>query len=143
MFFPIFIDLSHIKVLVVGAGAVGLRRIKVLKQYGAMIDVISVDISEEIDGVNIELREYRKGDIDESYSMVIASTDNDELNSLIIKDAVEAGVAYYNNAGRKKESNFYFPAVIENDEIICGLISKNGHNHRKAKEIADILREKI
>lgn len=143
MFFPIFIDLSHIKVLVVGAGAVGLRRIKVLKQYGAVIDVISVDISEEIDGVNIELREYRKGDIDESYSMVIASTDNDELNSLIIKDAVEVGVAYYNNAGRKEDSNFYFPAVIENDEIICGLISKNGHNHRKAKEIADILREKI
>lgn len=142
-FFPIFLDLSHIRVLVIGAGAVGLRRIKVLKQYGAEIDVISLNILEEIEGINIHLREYKKGDINRSYNMVIAATDNEELNSLIIKDAVGCGITYYNNAGRKEESNFYFPAVIENDEVICGLISKNGQNHRKAKQIADILREQL
>lgn len=142
-FFPIFLDLSHIRVLVIGAGAVGLRRIKVLKQYGAEIDVISLNILEEIEGINIQLREYKKGDINKSYNMVVAATDNEELNSLIIKDAVECGITYYNNAGRKEESNFYFPAVIESDEVICGLISKNGQNHRKAKQIADILREQL
>lgn len=40
-------------------------------------------------------------------------------------------------------NNFFFPAVIENDEIVCGLTSKNGLNHKIAKQYADILRNTL
>lgn len=48
MFFPIFIDLTGKEILVVGAGAVAGRRIRVLLGFGARITVVAPEIGAEL-----------------------------------------------------------------------------------------------
>lgn len=142
-YFPIFIDIKNIKVLVIGLGNIAARRINVLKNFGAEIFVITKEIKADVEDIHIEVKEFEKEDIKNIYDIVIAATDNSEVNKNIIKEAKEKGIKYYNNISDKYDNNFFFPAVIENNEVICGLISKNGLNHKNAKKYADILRNRI
>lgn len=142
-YFPIFIDIENVKVLVIGLGNIAARRINVLKNFGAEIFVITKEVKTNVENINIEIKEFEDDDIKEIYDIVIAATDNDEVNKNIIRKAKEKGIKYYNNISDKKDSNFFFPAVIENNEAVCGLISKDGLNHKIAKKYADILRNTL
>lgn len=142
-YFPIFIDIEHMKVLVIGLGNIAARRINVLKNFGAEIFVITKEVKADVENINIEIKEFEKDDIKDIYDIVIAATDNNEVNKNIIKEAKEKGIKYYNNISDKNDNNFFFPAVIENNEAVCGLISKNGLNHKTAKKYADILRNTL
>ncbi len=138
--FPLFIDISTMKILCIGAGSIGIRRINVLKEFGAEICVISKE-NVNIEGVSIKVKEYEESDITDEYSMVIAATNSLDINESIIKTAKKAGVKYYNNVSDKSMCNFYFPAVIKNNDIICGLISKDGKSHKTAKDYAAYIRD--
>lgn len=142
-YFPIFIDIENMKVLVAGLGNIAARRIKVLKNFGAEIFVITKEIKSNVENINIVIKEFEETDIKNIYDIVIAATDNDEVNKNIIRKAKEKGIKYYNNVSDKNDNNFYFPAVIENNEVVCGLISKNGLNHKTVKKYADILRNTL
>lgn len=140
-YFPVFIDIKNMNVLVIGLGSIAARRIKILSDFGAEITVITKEVKADIKDINIKIKEFSENDIKEMYDMVIAATDDDELNKKIAAVSKSKGIRYYNNAGCKEDNNFYFPAVIENDDIICGLISKDGLNHKAAKYYADKLRD--
>lgn len=142
-YFPIFIDIEHMKILVIGLGNIAARRINVLKNFGAEIFVITKEVKADVENINIEIKEFEAEDIKDIYDIVIAATDNNEVNKNIIKEAKEKGIKYYNNISDKNDNNFFFPAVIENHEAVCGLISKNGLNHKTAKKYADILRNTL
>lgn len=142
-YFPIFINIENIKVLVIGLGNIAARRIKVLKNFGAEIFVITKEIKAVVENINIEIKEFEEDDIKDIYDIVIAATDNDKVNKNIIKEAKEKGIKYYNNISDKNDNNFFFPAVTQNSEVVCGLISKNGLNHKTAKKYADILRNTL
>lgn len=142
-YFPIFIDIENVKVLVMGLGNIAARRINVLKNFGAEIFVITKEVKADMKNINIEIKEFEADDIKDIYDIVIAATDNNEVNKNIIKEAKEKGIKYYNNISDKNDNNFFFPAVIENNEAVCGLISKNGLNHKTAKKYADILRNTL
>ena len=142
-YFPIFINIENIKVLVIGLGNIAARRIKVLKNFCAEIFVITKEIKAVVENINIEIKEFEEDDIKDIYDIVIAATDNDKVNKNIIKEAKEKGIKYYNNISDKNDNNFFFPAVTQNSEVVCGLISKNGLNHKTAKKYADILRNTL
>lgn len=142
-YFPLFIDVKNMKVLVVGLGNIAARRINTLKNFSAEIYVITKEIKENIENINIIVKEFEEDDIKNTYDMVIAATNDSIINKKIIETTKLKCIKYYNNISDKKSSNFYFPAIVENEEIVCGLISKNGANHKLAKEYADILRKKL
>ena len=140
-YFPIFINVENVKVLVIGLGCIAARRINVLKNFGAEITVITKEVKTNVE--NIDIKIFEEDDIKEIYDIVIAATDNNAVNKNIIKLAKEKNIKYYNSISDKNDNNFFFPAVIENDEIVCGLTSKNGLNHKIAKQYADILRNTL
>ncbi len=142
-YFPIFINIENVKVLVIGLGCIAERRINVLKNFGAEITVITKEVKTNVENIDIKIKEFEEDDIKEIYDIVIAATDNNAVNKNIIKLAKEKNIKYYNSISDKNDNNFFFPAVIENDEIVCGLISKNGLNHKIAKQYADILRNTL
>lgn len=142
-YFPIFINVENVKVLVVGLGCIAARRINVLKNFGAEITVITKEVKTNVENIDIKIKEFEEDDIKEIYDIVIAATDNNAVNKNIIKLAKEKNIKYYNSISDKNDNNFFFPAVIENDEIVCGLTSKNGLNHKIAKQYADILRNTL
>ncbi len=142
-YFPIFINVENVKVLVIGLGCIAARRINVLKNFGAEITVITKEVKTNVENIDIKIKEFEEDDIKEIYDIVIAATDNNAVNKNIIKLAKEKNIKYYNSISDKNDNNFFFPVVIENDEIVCGLTSKNGLNHKIAKQYADILRNTL
>lgn len=140
--FPMYIDLTDKKILVAGGGAIAFRRIRTLLQFGAEIHVISPSVCREInalenDGkITIEYRKYKTGDAD-GMQIVLAVTDDREVNRKIWKDCKESGIIV-NVADDKSLCDFYFPSVVIADDTVIG-INCNGADHRKVK----LMRERI
>ena len=144
-FFPLFVNLNEVKVLVVGGGKIAERRIKVLKSFEAEIvvisDIVTETVNELIKNGEIEFinRKYRSGDICEIRPfIVIAATNDRAVNDTIMKDAKSEGILVIVSDSRK-DCNSYFPAIVESNEYIAGLVSKNG-NHAGVKLLADHMR---
>lgn len=140
MRFPLFIDLSDKRAVVVGGGRVGLRRVAELEKFGAHVTVISPGISGSIGRAKHIARKYKKGDLEGSF-LAVAATNDREVNRAI---GVEAGVlgVYVSVADCAEECSFYFPAICQGDGLVAGVVS-NGGDHSKtaaaAKEIRKIL----
>ena len=61
--FPLFIDLAGRRAVVVGGGAVGLRRAAVLARFGAQVTVISPALSGPLPEGTYLPRPYQAGDL--------------------------------------------------------------------------------
>lgn len=140
-FFPVFINLNKKKCLVVGGGKIACRKIKTLLKYGAEVKVISKSIEKkEISELNLEIdiRDYKAGDVD-GYFLIVAATDNHELNREIFLEADSKGILV-NNMTTKVDLNTRFSAILERDDFTVAISSK-GRSPKQAVEIRDRLEE--
>lgn len=143
--FPMFISLKNKKVVVIGGGRIATRRVQVLIRYGAELVVIAACQSESIkllageNKLTLIERNYLPGDLNGAF-MAIAATDDRDVNEKVCNDARKEGIPV-NVCDRKELCDFYFPAIFENGEVTGGLISKDGSNHKAAKETAARIRE--
>ena len=86
--FPIFINLIHKPVLVVGGGDVALRKIDMLLKADAKITVITSKLCTELKHyqklkkIQVKIKPFEKNDITHSV-LVVAATDNKKVNSLL------------------------------------------------------------
>lgn len=144
MRFPLFIDLSQKKVLVIGGGAIALRRIKTLVTFGPNITVMAPEVNEELrellisSPMNYYKKVYESGDCN-GYDMVLACTNKREVNHFIYKEAREI-VSFYNSCDCKEECNFYFPGVATRGQVVVG-VTASGENHSLAKETTQRIRQ--
>lgn len=143
-FFPIFIPMQDAKVLIVGGGKIALRRIQTLLSFGAAITVIAPEILPEIAELPVKLlcKKAAEKDVEPAYRLVVAAASDRETNRLIGIRAKALGIPV-SVADAKEESTFYFPAIIQGQGIIAGLISENGQNHHLAAEKAALLRQAL
>ena len=84
--FPLFVDLHHQPVLVVGGGQVALRKVKKLLPYGPWITVTAPEICPElmdIPGVAFRPRRFRLGDLRPRPALVLTATDDPAQNRRI------------------------------------------------------------
>lgn len=141
--FPLFISLKGRKVIIVGGGNIALRRVKSLLNFGALITVVAPEVKRELmdltPKISISKREYQKKDLKDAF-MVIATTDNRKVNQKVYEDSQDYQILV-NIADKKELNNFYFPAIFSNNEIIGGLVSVGGGNHKLVKEKAFLIRE--
>lgn len=143
-YFPLFINMKNKKILVVGGGNVAERRIKALLTAGADITLVSESVKYELNNliqsgaIKYADRRYKSGDAEGAF-LVIAATDDREVNRLVLKDATEAGALVIISDNRD-ECGCYFPAIAENREFLAGIVSKTG-NHSRLKEKAQELRD--
>jgi siroheme synthase-like protein len=143
--FPIFIDLSNKKIVIIGGGNIATRRVETLVNFGAKITVIAPKISQRIrelfmqGKITVILKEYEKSDLLNAFIVIIA-TNNKEVNELTAKDARELNILV-NRADDKEDCDFFFPAIISDEHIVGGIISKEGSNHNIVKEKAAEIRK--
>lgn len=135
-FFPIFVDFSNKKVLIIGAGKIAYRKISTLLEVGANITIFSKQIkSKEITELlfnekNIQLimKEIVSSSLNEiitnDFFLVIAATDNESLNSDIVKICNEKNILV-NNITSTYDMNTRFCSVLSNENYKIG-ISANG-----------------
>ena len=92
--YPILLHLQDRQVAVVGGGRVATRKVRHLLSSGALVLVISPDVSAELqafaDASKIELIESRyERDMFNDYMpiLVIAATDDERVNQIVAQDA--------------------------------------------------------
>ena len=96
-YFPIFLQMTGRRCLVIGGGAVAERKIAGLLEAGATVSVISPDITGSVarwskqNSINFLARRYRPGDL-AGYELVFVATDDAEVNAARSRVATAAWV---------------------------------------------------
>lgn len=145
-YFPLYIDIQHLKLVMVGGGRIALRRLNTLKMFHDQVTVISPSVCSGVDEmvrtgfVRWIQRTYAPGDL-AGFDMVFAATDLRKINHAVFLEA-ERKKLPVNISDCKEECSFYFPSVIKDGEIVIGVTS-GGTDHTKTKQTADRIRSMI
>ena len=139
---PIFVKLEGRRCLVVGAGAVALQKVRSLLECGAKITVVAPEARGEVrelaeDGkLEWQRRRYAAEDV-RGQQLVIAATDNVEVNHAVYADAVTAGVLV-NAVDDPPFCDFYFGSVVRRGPLQIG-ISTAGESPAFAQRLREQL----
>lgn len=139
-YFPIFIDVSEMKITVVGGGKVAARRIETLLIFAEDITVISPEVSGGIKKAAGEKKirwlpvSFQSREAKETIcrsELVIAATNDPACNEQIAALCREREIPV--NVSHKKElCDFYFPAVAVRENVVAG-ITASGIDHGQAR----------
>ena len=141
MWFPLFINLENKKVLVIGGGKVAAKKIEKILEYGADITVVTENVVEEkllqLENIKIENNQKIENDkakiekLVKGYFLVIAATDNEELNENIANVCDSNGMLI-NNVSSKVNMNAMFGGIVKNSEFQIA-ISTSGKNCKRSR----------
>lgn len=142
-FFPLFVDLSRKKIVVVGAGKIAKRRIETLVQFTGGLTVVAPEIHpallplEQARKLRFFQKSYTPADLDGA-DLVLAATNSAAVNDAVWRDCRERGIPVNVSSDRRK-SDFYFPGIARRDNVVAG-VTASGKDHAEAKRIAEKLR---
>jgi precorrin-2 dehydrogenase / sirohydrochlorin ferrochelatase len=120
-YYPIFLDLLGLKVVVVGGGAVAERKVRTLLQCGAKIVVVSPWLTSRLTGlakkgsIHYRKRTYRAQDL-QGATMVLATTDNRKIQQIIVQDARRKRILV-NVADRVELCDFIAPSILRRGDL--------------------------
>lgn len=140
-YFPVMMELEGYDVLVVGGGKEGESKVRILKQFGAVITLISPSATQAaIDQSDVYCcREYEDGDITKRrYRLVVASTDDREINRRINEACMRSAIPV-NVVDDVELCTFIFPAIIKEREVVCS-VSSGGKSPLIARRIKELIR---
>ena len=121
-YFPFFVDLEGREGLVVGGGAVALRKLQKLLPYGPRLTVAAPELLAEIEALPglTRLRRSFAPAMLEGKGFVIAATDDRELNRGIAALCRERGIPV-NAVDDKEQCTFLFPALVKRGDLTVGV----------------------
>lgn len=141
-YFPIFLRLQGQPVLVVGGGAVALRKIHLLLKSGAQVSLVARELHPEVAKWVAEGRLTRLGTefsdaLVQGRRLVIAATDDEALNQQVSASAEALNIPV-NVVDDPDASRFIMPSVVDRAPVMVA-ISTGG----AAPVLARRLRERI
>lgn len=141
---PLFFNLQHKTVLIIGGGDVAYRKALLVAKACARLVVIAKQFDEAFleflnnNGHLAVVKSYEAGDVAQYQpSLLISATDDEALNQRVYDEAKSLGVAI-NVVDSPKLCDFIFPAIVDRDPLVIG-VSSNG----KAPVLARLIRAKI
>lgn len=139
--YPIFVDLNDQPCLVVGAGPVALRKIRLMRLAGAKITIIAPEICAEIESefakqVDIHKRKFVDEDID-GYRLITAATNFPEVNKRVSTLAQAKNIPV-NVVDEPELCSFITPSIIDRSPVLIAISTGGG-----APVLARLLRAKI
>lgn len=160
-YFPLFFDIQNRKALVTGAGPVAQRRVRALAGAGAAVTVVAREFSAQAEELfqklsqdgdisvyRMDYRDYREvypvtagsapGGAD-GWFLVLAATGDQEADLLAAADGRKAG-AFVNVAGVKEMSDFYFPGIAKQGQVVAG-VTAGGTDHHLARRMTAAVQE--
>lgn len=141
-YYPLMLDLTNRRCLVVGGGKVALRKVEALLDCGAQVTVISPELGEELQAyassgrINHVARVFRPGDA-VGYFLAISATDDVCVNKQVAQESSASGVLV-NITDCAAGSDFIVPAVHRCGDLTIA-ISTGGTSPALAKRIRDEL----
>lgn len=141
-YLPLFFDLREREVLLIGGGAVALRKARLLLRAGARITLVSHRVLPELETL-LELNrglviigEYHP-ELLAGKVLAVAATDDDRLNERVHFDASEQNVPV-NVVDTPALCTFVFPAIVDRSPIVIGISSAG-----RSPVLARLLRAKL
>jgi len=142
MFYPIYLNLTDRRVVVIGGGEVAERKIESLLGTGASIRVVSPEVTARIlvlaaeRRIDLHRRGYESGDCLDAV-LVLSASDDPSVSRAVFEDARKCG-ALVNTADQPGLCDFIMPAVVRRGHVAIA-ISTSG----TSPGLAARLREKI
>jgi len=140
MFYPVYLDLTGKRVVVVGGGEVAERKAESLLDTGASITVISPELTPNLaalaDHKRLEVckRRYVHGDCAGAV-LVFSATDDPEVSRDVYREALALGI-FVNTADQPALCSFIMPAVVQRGDIGIA-ISTGGTSPALASRLRD------
>ena len=137
-FFPIALNLTNKKILIVGAGKVAFVKVNKLLDFTNNITVISKDINEKIKSLDVQKieKEYEKGDI-KGFDIVIVCTNNIKIQEEIYNESRDEKVLF-SCADILELCDFTFSSILKKDDLLIS-ISTSGTSPSFGKELKNYL----
>jgi uroporphyrin-III C-methyltransferase/precorrin-2 dehydrogenase/sirohydrochlorin ferrochelatase len=145
-YFPVFFDLTALKVLVVGGGEVAMRKVALLERSGALITLVAPEVLPELQQraaagkINLAVREFLPDDLDGA-RLVIVATSRRAVNRWIASLS-EARRIPVNVVDDREASRFIVPAIIDRDPVLVA-ISTGGASPVLARRLRERLESLI
>lgn len=143
-YYPLYLEMTGRRCLVIGGGAVAERKIAGLLEAGAEVTVISPDVTETIsrwsknDSIDLKPRPYRAGDL-AGRELVFVATDDSEVNAAVYQEGKSRGV-WVNSADDPAHCDFILPSVLRRGDLTVA-VSSGGHSPALARTIREELEE--
>lgn len=137
--YPILLNLEDRLCVVVGAGPVGMRKVRGLKNAGARVRLIAPEPPAEEtlpEGIEVIRRPFRAGDL-EGAVLAFAATDDRRTNAVVVGEARRRGIPI-NVADVPGEGDFTLPALLRRGEVTVA-VSTAGRSPALAALLRDTL----
>lgn len=141
--YPVVVRLRGRRVVVVGGGAVALRKTEGLVAAGASVTVVSPQVVDGFDGlagVTVVRRTYRAADLDGAW-LVVAATGDAAVQQAVFDEGERRGV-FVNAVDDPDRCSFILPAVERRGPVIVA-VSTQGRSPALAGHLRDHLRAAI
>ena len=121
-YFPIYLDMSRRRCLVIGGGAVAERKIAALLETGAEVTVLAPDVTDVVAGlskqnaIRFTARCYEAGDLD-GFELAFVATDDPQVNAAVYREGRSRGV-WVNSADDPDNCSFTLMSVIRRGDLV-------------------------
>ncbi len=144
-YYPVCLDITDKRCIVVGGGNVAERKAERLLDFGARVAVIGKNLTPRLETMK---KEGRINHIDDDYAeayingafLVIGATDRDDVNAKIFRDGRERGILV-NIVDDPDKCDFILPSLLQQGDLLIA-ISTGGKSPALAKKLREDL-EKI
>jgi precorrin-2 dehydrogenase/sirohydrochlorin ferrochelatase len=137
-YYPISLDITNRKCIVVGGGEVAERKIQRLLDSGADVSVISEELTSDLK-LLVEERKikfveasYDRSHLDGAF-LVFGTTDDGTVNEKVFRDARERGILV-NVADDPKRCDFILPSLLEQGDLQIS-VSTGGKSPALARKL--------
>jgi len=145
-YYPVNLNICGRRCIVIGGGEVALRKVQILLEYGAEVDVISPELDLRLiklakdNQIRTFARDYKDGDLEGSF-IVVAATDSDEINSQVSAEARRRSILI-NVVDDAKRSDFIVPSVMRRGDITI-TVSTSGRSPALARKLRTQIEQEI
>jgi len=141
-YYPVYLDISNRKCIVIGGGDVAERKVVRLLECGASVSVVAKALTDPLMKLSREKRIAYLGDGYEARHLkgaflVIGATDRPEVNRRIFEDARQEGILV-NIVDEPSLCDFIIPAVFQREDLTVA-VSTGGKSPALARRIREDL----
>ncbi|GGC88775.1 precorrin-2 dehydrogenase/sirohydrochlorin ferrochelatase family protein [Enterococcus wangshanyuanii] len=131
--YPIMLDLTEKKIVIIGGGNIALRKTKAIIKAGGKVTIVAPAILPEF--FELSAVQWIESTYESKYiktaHLIFACTDSLSVNQQVVKDTAEW--QWINDCSQKENSNFYNMSTIEQEDSLIAL-SSYGKDPAKLKE---------
>jgi precorrin-2 dehydrogenase/sirohydrochlorin ferrochelatase len=137
--YPILLQLKGRHCVVIGGGPVAIRKARGLREAGARVRLITSKLAVpagELADVEVVIRPYRAGDLQEAF-LAFAATDDRLVNAAVVREARQRGVLV-SVVDAPDEGDFTLPALLRRGDLTVSVATGGG-----SPALAALLRDRL